>query len=204
MILTYRFSLLRFAVRPVLIATALAVPVALVIGSLWAFAASFYWEEGVESTWGETVGYACSSFSKVAANAYKPPISLRLFALIPLALAGLSARSLYHRQKSLLRTVAVVELSTLVVLEHQHVLVLSLGLLLVSLIASLPFLSLIIRLTLIGYYSKETGHTGWHIRGYAGWLAFLATCVWIWSWGVVRGLLKVSVAGVVGSWYFAR
>lgn len=54
---SYSPSLLRFAVRPVLIGTALAIPVALTIGSLWAFAGSFYWEDGVESTWGETVGY---------------------------------------------------------------------------------------------------------------------------------------------------
>lgn len=28
--------------------------------------------------------------------------------------------------------------------------------------------------------------------------------VWIWSWGVVRGILKVTVSGVVGNWYFTQ
>lgn len=129
---------------------------------------------------------------------------LRLFSLIPLALSVLSARSLYHRRKALLRTVAVVEISTGVVLEYPPILGLSLCLLLVGLIASLPFLSLILRLTLIGYYAPSHGHQGWHVRGYAGWLAALATGIWLWSWGVIRGALRVAVTGVVGSWYFSR
>lgn len=54
-------SLLRFAVRPVLMGTALAVPVALVLGSAWSFAGSFFWEEGAESTWGESVGWVSVS-----------------------------------------------------------------------------------------------------------------------------------------------
>lgn len=131
-------------------------------------------------------------------------LSLRIFSLIPLALAVISARSLYYRRKSLLRTVAVVELATSVVLEHPPILALSLCLLLGALVASLPFLSLILRLTLIGYYSPKSSDNGWHVRGYAGWLAFLATVVWVWSWGVVRGVLRVAVSGVVGSWFFSR
>lgn len=116
--------------------------------------------------------------------------------------AFFAARSLYNRRKALLRTVSVVELSTTVVLNHPPILLLSLGLLLVALIASIPFLSLILRLTLIGYYTSEPGTAAWHISGYAGWLAFLATVIWVWSWGVVRGVLKVAVSGVVGDWYF--
>ncbi|KAG8881220.1 hypothetical protein FRB97_009789 [Tulasnella sp. 331] len=177
--------LLRYAVRPVLMGTALTVPVSLFVGAAWSFSGSFLYEDGMESTWSETVG-------------------LRLFSLIPLALSILSARSLYHRRKALLRTVAVVEISTSVVLEHPPVLGLSLCLLLGGLVASLPFLSLILRLTLIGYYSSSHGHQEWHLRGYAGWLAVLVTAVWIWSWSVIRGALRVSVSGVVGSWYFSR
>ncbi|KAG8930866.1 hypothetical protein FRC02_003559 [Tulasnella sp. 418] len=172
--------LLRLAVRPVLMGTALAVPVALILGAAWSFAGSFIWEDGAENTWGETVG-------------------LRIFSIVPLICAFFSARALYNRRHALLRTVSVVELSTTVVLDHPPILLLSLGLLLVAFIASIPFLSLILRLTLIGYYSSDKSY---HIAGYAGWLALLATIIWIWSWGIVRGVLKVSVSGVVGSWYF--
>ncbi|KAG9039644.1 hypothetical protein FRB95_009225 [Tulasnella sp. JGI-2019a] len=177
--------LLRYAVRPVLMGTALTVPLSLFVGAAWSFSGSFLYEDGMEPTWGETVG-------------------LRIFSLVPLALSVISARSLYHRRKALLRTVAVVEISTSVILEHPPVLGLSLCLLLGGLIASLPFLSLILRLTLIGYYSPSHGHQEWHLRGYAGWLAVLVTGVWVWSWSVIRGALRVSVSGVIGNWYFNR
>ena len=130
--------------------------------------------------------------------------SLRLFSIIPLALCVLSARSLYHRRETLLRTVAVVELASTVVLDHPPILALSLSLLFGALVASLPFLSLILRLTLIGYYSQRKSDDDWHVRGYAGWLAILVTIIWVWSWWVVRGALKVSVSGLVGQWYFSR
>jgi hypothetical protein len=57
--------LLRFAVRPVLLMTAASVPVALFVAAAWAFAGSFYWEEGVEPTWGETTGYDSLSQSVI-------------------------------------------------------------------------------------------------------------------------------------------
>lgn len=43
-----------------------------------------------------------------------------------------------------------------------------------------------------------------HIRPYAGWLIFLVTLVWVWTWSVIRGIGRVAVAGVVGEWYFHR
>ncbi|QRV75426.1 Plasma-membrane choline transporter [Ceratobasidium sp. AG-Ba] len=50
--------LLRYFVRPVLTATALAAPLALLLAAIWAFGGSFMWDgDGVGETWGETVGY---------------------------------------------------------------------------------------------------------------------------------------------------
>jgi len=43
-----------------------------------------------------------------------------------------------------------------------------------------------------------------HIRPYAGWLIALVSLAWLWTWGVVRGVGKVAVAGVIGEWYFHR
>ncbi|KAG8890579.1 hypothetical protein FRB98_007133 [Tulasnella sp. 332] len=48
--------LLRYAVRPVLMGTALTVPVSLFVGAAWSFSGSFLYEDGMESTWSETVG----------------------------------------------------------------------------------------------------------------------------------------------------
>lgn len=116
-----------------------------------------------------------------------------------------SARSLYHRQEALLRTVAIVELSTSLLISFSPVLLLSLSVLLGALIASIPFISLLLRLLLVGYFthaSDAQGRVEWHVRAYAAWLLVAVFVVWLWSWGVARGVLRTVVSGVVGNWYF--
>lgn len=173
-------ALLRFAVKPVLMATSVAVPMVMIVAATWAFAASFIWT-GKEGGWAETVG-------------------LRLFALVPLVLAGLSARSLYNRRLRLHETISVVSLSTRLLLEPGQLplLALSPAILLASVLASLPFISLIFHLLLIRYSSGGD----WHVKPYAGWLTFGAIFVWVWTWFIARDVLRMSVATVIGSWYF--
>jgi len=134
---------------------------------------------------------------------YQPP-RLRLFALVPLALAALSARELYNRRSLLNQTISVVTLTTRLLLQPFHLPLLAFSpiLLLVSLLISLPFLSLVFHLLLIGYFSKNTGNQEWHLRPYAGWLTVGALLAWFWTWCVARDILRVSVSGVIGSWYF--
>ncbi|KAG8734497.1 hypothetical protein FRC10_011695, partial [Ceratobasidium sp. 414] len=175
--------LLRYFVRPVLTATALAAPLALLFAAVWAFGGSFMWDgDGVGETWGETVG-------------------LRLFSLIPLILAIVLARFLYKRYRNLLRGVSVISLSSALVLEHPPLLALSLALLMAALILSIPFLALIFRLMLVGTFVADGGSYTWRVKGWAWWMAVLVTGVLMWSWAVVRGALRVTVAGVVASWY---
>ena len=85
---------------------------------------------------------------------------------------------------------------------HLPLLALSPILLLVSLLISLPFLSLGFHLLLIGYFNKSTGSQEWHLRPYTGWLMIGTLLVWFWTWCVARDVLRVSVSGVIGSWYF--
>ncbi|KDQ10206.1 hypothetical protein BOTBODRAFT_190664 [Botryobasidium botryosum FD-172 SS1] len=177
---------LRLAVRPMIVVTALLVPTSLFLAGVWAFAASFFGGDGELEGWGQTVG-------------------LRIFSIVPLGFAFLSARSLYFRREAIYRTVSVVELSTTLLLAHPPLILLSLSLLLASIILSLPFLSLILRLLLVGYFQKNAhlpGTWSWHVRAWAGWMAFGAAGVWVWSWGVVRGVVRAVVGGVVGGWYF--
>lgn len=119
---------------------------------------------------------------------------------MPLALAGLTARSLYNRRLRLHETISVVSLATRLLLEPGQLplMALSPAILLASILGSLPFLSLIFHLLLIGYFSYED----WVVRPYAGWLTFGAIFVWIWSWFISRDVLRMSVATVIGSWYF--
>ncbi|KZV81318.1 hypothetical protein EXIGLDRAFT_731424 [Exidia glandulosa HHB12029] len=176
--------LLRLAVRPVLLATAIFIPCALFFAAVWAFAGSFVWD-GSEGTWGETVG-------------------LRIFSLVPLISAVLSARSLLARRKQLEQTINVVELSTTILLAHPPLFVLSPAILFACMLLSLPILSLVFRLFLVGYWGGSAGSWEWHLKTYAGWLIAAVTLFWLWTWTIARGILRVTSAGVVGHWYFQR
>ncbi|KAG9079992.1 hypothetical protein FRC06_007207, partial [Ceratobasidium sp. 370] len=166
-------------------ATALAAPLALLFAAVWAFGGSFMWDgDGVGETWGETVG-------------------LRLFSLIPLILAIILAHFLYKRYRNLLRGISVISLSSALVLEHPPLLALSLALLVAALVLSIPFLALIFRLMLVGTFVMDGGSYTWRVKGWAWWMAVLVTGVLMWSWAVVRGALRVTVAGVVASWYYS-
>lgn len=123
---------------------------------------------------------------------------------MPLILAGLSARSLYKRRLLLHETVSVVTLSTKLLLEPGQLplLALSPAILLAFIIASLPFLSLVFHLLLVGYFDKTSSGWEWHVRPYAGWLTFGSLFVWFWTWCIARDVLRMSVAAVLGAWYF--
>ncbi|KZT43990.1 hypothetical protein SISSUDRAFT_1057005 [Sistotremastrum suecicum HHB10207 ss-3] len=176
--------LLRFAVRPVLMATAILIPFTMAASAIWAFSGSFIWD-GRESTWGETIG-------------------LRIYSLVPLILAILTARSIHNLRHSFTQTVRVTEISVRLLLSHSPLLMLSAAVLFVAFIVSLPFLGLIFRLMLVGQFSKDgrEGSLHWHVAGYANWLIFLTTTVWVWSWFIARGVLRVTCSGVIAAWYF--
>ncbi|CAE6465611.1 hypothetical protein ACGC1H_002556 [Rhizoctonia solani] len=175
--------LLRYFVKPVLTATALAAPLALIFAAVWAFGGSFMWDgDGVGETWGETVG-------------------LRLFSLLPLIVALFLARALYNRYKQLLRGISAISLSSSLVLDYPPLLGLSVALLVAALVLSIPFLALMFRLLLVGTFERNGLDYTWKVKGWAWWMAVLVCIVWMWSWAVVRGVMRASVAAVVASWY---
>lgn len=129
--------------------------------------------------------------------------SLRLFALIPLILAGITATAIYARYKVLLRGLSVISLSSSLALSYPPLLALSLALLVGALVLSIPFLALIFRLLLVGKFETIDDSYSWKVDGWAWWMAVLVGVVWMWSWAVVRGVMRASVAAVVGSWYYS-
>ncbi|OCF44115.1 hypothetical protein I317_02069 [Kwoniella heveanensis CBS 569] len=184
------FMLLRKTVRPVLLATSVIVPFSLLACGWWALIASFDTsglsdvEQG-QRWWGTT--------------------GLRIGAVFLWLLAVFFARLVYLRRKKLERAAAVVELSTNLLLTHQPLLLLTPLLLAVFAFTSIPILTLLVRLGTVGYWRHPRENTWvYHVRPYAGWLIFLVTLIWVWTWGVIRGVGKVAVAGVVGEWYFHR
>ncbi|KAJ1307971.1 hypothetical protein OPQ81_002048 [Rhizoctonia solani] len=175
--------LLRYFVKPVLTATALAAPLALLFAAVWAFGGSFMWDgEGVGETWGETVG-------------------LRLFSMLPLIISVILAQALYNRYKQLLRGISAISLSSSLVLNYPPLLGLSIALLVAALVLSIPFLALIFRLLLVGTFQRKGLDYTWKVKEWAWWMAVLVCIVWIWSWAVVRGMMRASVAAVIANWY---
>ncbi|KAF7986566.1 hypothetical protein HWV62_26312 [Athelia sp. TMB] len=43
----------------------------------------------------------------------------------------------------------------------------------------------------------------WHVKGWANWAIVGTVIMWLWSWGVARGMLRTTAAAVIGAWYFA-
>jgi hypothetical protein len=99
-------------------------------------------------------------------------------------------------------TSSVLDLVARVLTQNPFLLALSPAILLGTLVASLPFVTLVFRLLLIGHFAPGTAV--WLVHEWADWAIAGALAVWLWSWAVARGVLRVSVAGVVGAWYFAE
>jgi lipoprotein signal peptidase len=178
---------LRIFVKPVMIATSVFVPATLLICAIWAFIGSFMWEEGKEPSVGETTG-------------------LRLFSLIPLVLAIITFRRLLNQNlpHTIQSTSSLLKLTTdLLFISNPLLLALSPAILLSMLIISIPFVTLIFRLLLIGHFETVQGGVEWHVQAWADWAIVATVGVWLWTWGVARGVLRVTCAGVIGAWYFA-
>ncbi|KIK63546.1 hypothetical protein GYMLUDRAFT_40589 [Collybiopsis luxurians FD-317 M1] len=183
---------LRIWLRPVVWLSALGTPMLLFGCSVWAWVGSFV-DEGEEGeTWGETTG-------------------LRLFSLIPLTFSIILAYRLYvlftslpRLQAQITQTELILSLTTRILAENPFVLGLSPVLLFVMLVGSIPFGTVVGRLLLVGRWNKvASGATSeYHLKWGAELAIVLAIGVWLWSWGVARGLLRVVAAGVVGGWYF--
>ncbi|TFK72735.1 hypothetical protein BDN72DRAFT_835824 [Pluteus cervinus] len=180
--------LLRIFARPMMIATSVFIPATLFISAIWAFVGSFMWDGDTEPTWGETVG-------------------LRLFSLVPLVLSVLTARRLVDLPRNIHTTSSTLTLSTNLLIDNPFLLALSPTILLFSLLFSIPFLTLIFRLLLHGHIIRPTQDSSrfeWHVYAWANWCIVATVVVWLWTWGVARGILRMTCAGVIGAWYFAN
>ncbi|SJX63734.1 uncharacterized protein SRS1_14482 [Sporisorium reilianum f. sp. reilianum] len=177
----------RFGGAKVLRTGLMGVPIVLGLGWAWAFAGSFIYDDEAWSGGGwSTTG-------------------LRIISIVPLALAIIFARMVWHRRKALSRSIAVLELSCNVVLKHPALLVLALASLGVFALVTIPFLFLFTRLFLVGHFGRQVGDSmEWQTDTKAAWLAWATLCAWLWTWAVLRGVQRVTVAGVVSHWYFHR
>uniref|UniRef100_V5EG28 Protein PNS1 n=1 Tax=Kalmanozyma brasiliensis (strain GHG001) TaxID=1365824 RepID=V5EG28_KALBG len=172
-------NLNRFGGAKVLRTGLMGVPIVLGLGWAWAFAGSFIYDDEAWSGGGwSTTG-------------------LRVISIVPLALAVIFARMVWQRRKALSRSIAVLELSCNVVLQHPALLVLALASLGAFALITVPFLFLFTRLFLVGHFGRQVGDTmEWETDTKAAWLAWATLCAWLWTWAVLRGVQRVTVAGV--------
>ncbi|CAO1634595.1 unnamed protein product [Sympodiomycopsis kandeliae] len=160
-------------------------PTILSLGWIWAFAGSFFYEDekwsgGVWSTLG-----------------------LRLISLFPLLCAILFSRLLYLKQRQLGRSLSVLSLSAKILTAHPSLLLLSMVQILTFLALSIPFLTIFIRLFLIGHFSSgPSSGREWITDSRARILAWLTLGTWIWTWAALRGVMRVVVSSTVSHWYF--
>ena len=130
--------------------------------------------------------------------------SLRLFSLIPLALAFITGRRLLTLPQKIHSTSLVLTLTTQLLSSQPLLLILSPTVLLAALLLSIPFLTLTFRLLLVGYYSRPSSGLEWHLHGWANWAITGTILFWFWTWAVARGILRVTAAAVVAAWYFTE
>jgi len=130
--------------------------------------------------------------------------SLRLFALIPLALAFITGRHLLSLPQKIHSTSSVLTLTTQLLSSHPLLLILSPAVLLAALLVSIPFLTLTFRLLLVGYASHPSSGFEWHLKGWANWAIAGTISWWLWTWAVARGVLRVTTAAVIAAWYFTE
>ncbi|UZJ57396.1 hypothetical protein CBS101457_006716 [Exobasidium rhododendri] len=175
--------------RQILQSALIGVPLILGVGWMWAFAGSFIYDDERWSGGGwSTTG-------------------LRVLSLLPLLAAILFARGIWTRRASLARSLSVLELSATIVASHPALLVLCFTLLLVFLVITAPFLVIFVRLFLLGHFgsgSESFSDKIWKTDAKARAIAWVTLGVWLWTWSVLRGIQRVTVAGVISHWYFHR
>lgn len=143
--------------------------------------------------------------SRLVFLAHYGVVRLRLFSLIPLVLAVITGRRLLNLPREIHTASSLLNLTTRLLMENPFLLAMSPAVLLAMLLLSIPFITLAFRLLLVGYWTDyDTPRSAWHIREWAHWAIAGTIIVWLWTWGVARGLLRATCAGVIGAWYFGE
>ncbi|GAA95249.1 uncharacterized protein L969DRAFT_101482 [Mixia osmundae IAM 14324] len=131
---------------------------------------------------------------------------LRAFSVLVICAAGWLAQTAYKNRKRLQQTVHVLELAATIISDHQALLVLCLGFTVAFTVITFPFLSIFSTAVSHGVYTgtdKEHERT-WHVDSTSGTFACFVVFTWLWTLGVMRGIQRMTVSGVVGAWWFSR
>lgn len=136
---------------------------------------------------------------------------LRWTSFALLACAALAIRFAFVRAAStrMERTIRVLDVAVDVLLAHPHIFMLAFALLTAFITLSVPFLLLTAKLLLHGYISQpataSAGPYSFLVPSSWARLAAMHTAfVFFWTLAILRGLLRMTVAGATGEWWFYR
>jgi hypothetical protein len=121
---------------------------------------------------------------------------VRWFGTLCFLAAYLLARTGLQKRKSVARTIKVLELASTIIISNPPLVLLCLAISVISTILTVPFLFIF-----AGILSS------WRYLGSwlgASWGSLAVLGVYLWTLAILRGLQRVTVAGVVGAWYFER
>ncbi|TPX64991.1 hypothetical protein SpCBS45565_g05481 [Spizellomyces sp. 'palustris'] len=180
-------SLLRSFVRPVVVITILAIPVTCL---------------------GFFVAALTNSILGKAHDA--PYLGAQYDGMIVLATSFLmggiaSATFLFNRRQEIEQTIHILQLSCDILRTNPGIFVVSVSLTAAYMLFAVAWMFLFSHLFLRGL--KETDPSGvvrWHMADGTGWVAGFFTLMYFWTSAIFKNVEKVTIAGVVGEWYFQR
>lgn len=93
------------------------------------------------------------------------------------------------------------QLAGTIIVSHPPLILLCLALSLLSTVLTIPFLFVLASLL---SDRSSLPLSGWIPHGALGWGSVAVLAVYLWTLAIARGVQRVTVAGVVGAWYFER
>ncbi|TPX55986.1 hypothetical protein PhCBS80983_g04890 [Powellomyces hirtus] len=121
-------------------------------------------------------------------------------------LSGLaSVIYLYRKRKETEQTVHILQLSCDILRTNPGIFIVSIGLTTAYTLFAFTWVLLFSRLFLRGW--KDTDPSGiahWHFAGGTGWAVTFFVLMYFWTSAIFKNVEKVTIAGVVGEWYFQR
>ncbi|KAJ3052627.1 hypothetical protein HK097_005938 [Rhizophlyctis rosea] len=120
-------------------------------------------------------------------------------------LSGLaSGWFVYRRRQQVEQTIDIIELSFAILQSNPRIFVLSIVLMIGYAAFSITWMLMFARLFLKGYLRIDPSGKGyWELAGGTGWAGAFFVLMYFWTSANFHNVEKVTIAGVVGEWFFA-
>lgn len=128
--------------------------------------------------------------------------ALRWSTLVPCALGVLWSAMVYRNSKLLVRSIGMIKLASSILTQlSPAIMYLSAGIVLTFVIITFIWTHMFMRLFLEGHFSAKGT---WLLDPKAWVLGAFYILLYLWTWGVVTGIQRSTIAASVSQWYFHR